>query len=44
MNEISQEFDGKVNIVKVDVDQAQQLAVQHGVRCVPTLLFLDNKK
>ena len=40
--EAAQELEGKVNIVKVDVDQNQDLAQQFGVRNVPTLIIFKN--
>lgn len=37
--ELADEFDGRVKIGKVDVDQNQALAVQYGISAIPTLLF-----
>jgi thioredoxin 1 len=36
--EIATELNGKLKIVKVDVDHNQQLAAQFGIRSIPTLL------
>ena len=44
MEDVSQEFDDRLNIVKVDVDKASELVAQHGIRSVPTLLLLDEGK
>lgn len=42
--QLSQEWDGKVKVVKLDVDDNSNLAVQYGVMGVPTLiLFIDGK-
>ncbi|MBA4389147.1 MAG: thioredoxin [Verrucomicrobia bacterium] len=40
LDELSDEFLGKIKIAKVDVDQNRQLAGQFGIRSVPTLLLL----
>lgn len=38
-------LDGKAVIAKVDIDEAQTLAVRHGVMSVPTLIvFRDGKE
>ena len=39
LDEIVKELDGKVKIVKVNVDEEQQLAQQYGIYNIPTLLF-----
>ncbi len=36
---ISQEHADKLKVVKVNVDDNQQLAVQYGVQAIPTLIF-----
>ncbi len=42
--QLSQEWGGKVKVVKLDVDDNSSLAVQYGVMGVPTLiLFVDGK-
>lgn len=37
LEELSEEFAGKVKIVKVDIDENPQIAAQYGVRSIPTL-------
>lgn len=39
LNEVSEEFGDRVNIVKVDVDESEDLAMTYGIRSVPTVLF-----
>ncbi len=39
LDAIGQEQQGKVKIVKVNVDDNQQLAVQYGVQAIPTLII-----
>ncbi|MFT5168812.1 MAG: thioredoxin 1 [Saprospiraceae bacterium] len=36
---ISNEFEGKAKIVKVNVDQNQELSIQFGVRSIPALFY-----
>lgn len=44
VTQLSQEWDGKVKVVKLDVDDNTNLAIQYGVMGVPTLiLFIDGK-
>ena len=39
LDEIAREMPGKVKIVKVNVDEEQQLAQQYGIYNIPTLIF-----
>jgi thioredoxin 1 len=44
ITQLSQEGNGKVKFVKLDVDDSSSLAVQYGVMGVPTLiLFVDGR-
>ncbi len=40
LDELADEFDGVLKIVKVDVDKNPRLASQFGVRSIPTLLVI----
>ena len=42
LEELDQELAGKVNIVKVDVDQNQETASQFGIMSIPTLLLFKD--
>lgn len=42
LDEIAQEYDGRIKIGKVNIDQEQNLAMQHGIRAIPTLLVFKN--
>jgi thioredoxin 1 len=44
LEELSGQFDGKAKIVKIDVDQANDLARSYGVRSIPTLVFFKGGK
>ena len=39
LEEIAEEYDGKVVVCKVDVDQNQTLAQKYSVRSIPTVFF-----
>ena len=42
VEKLSEEYEGKVEIQKVNVDQNRDLAVQYGVRSIPALFFLKD--
>lgn len=42
MDEISQEFEGKAVVAKVDVDNNQKFAGEFGIRNIPTVLLFKN--
>ena len=39
LEELSVEFDGKINIYKVDTEVEQELAAAFGIRSIPSMLF-----
>jgi thioredoxin 1 len=42
LEQLAQEFQGSVTIAKVDVDQAQVIAVQYDITSVPTLILFQD--
>ena len=42
IEELSAEYQGKVKVGKLDVDENQQTAIKYGVRSIPTVLFLKD--
>jgi thioredoxin 1 len=40
MEELAGQYEGKVKIGKLDVDENQQVAIKYGVRSIPTVLIL----
>lgn len=40
LQELAQEYQGKVNIYKVDTDKSQELSALFGIRSIPSLLFV----
>ena len=45
LEELSKEYDGKINIYKVDTEVEQELAAAFGIRSIPSMLFcpMDGK-
>jgi len=41
LDELADEYDGKVKIVKVNIDEQQALAAEYGIRAIPTLLLFN---
>src|SRR5215471_3044380 len=39
LDELAQEYSGRVKIGKVNIDEHQALAAQYGIRSIPTLLL-----
>ncbi len=39
LDELAGEYDGKVKIGKINIDDQQSLAAQYGIRAIPTLLI-----
>ena len=40
MEELAVQYEGKVKIGKLDVDENQQVAIKYGVRSIPTVLIM----
>ncbi|MBI1931137.1 MAG: thioredoxin [Ignavibacteriales bacterium] len=44
IEELADEFNGKLKVGKLDVDVNQQTAIKYGVRSIPTVLLLKDGK
>ncbi|WP_373741033.1 thioredoxin TrxA [Neisseria sp.] len=42
LDDIAAEMEGKVKVVKINVDDEQQTAAQFGIRSIPTLMVFKN--
>jgi len=42
IDELAAEYEGRVTIGKCDVDENNDVAIQYGVRNIPTILFFKN--
>ena len=40
--ELAEQYDGKINVGKCDVEENEDLAVEFGIRNIPTILFFKN--
>jgi len=41
LDELAEEYSGRIRVGKVDIDAHQELAVQYGIRSIPTLLLFQ---
>ena len=41
LDELAAEYDGRVRIAKVNIDEQQSLALRYNVRAIPTLLLFN---
>jgi thioredoxin 1 len=41
LDELADEYDGRVKIGKVNIDEHQSLAAEYGIRAIPTLLLFN---
>lgn len=44
IEDIAEEYDGKVKVGKVNVDEEPELASKFGVASIPTIVVIHNKK
>ena len=44
VDDIEEEYAGKAVVVKCNVDDCEEIAVQYGIRNIPTLLFFKDGK
>jgi len=44
LEELSQEYEGKINIYKVNTEEQQELAAAFGIRSIPSLLFIPKEE
>ena len=42
ISELANEYDGKITVGKCDVEENEDLAVEFGIRNIPTILFFKN--
>ena len=44
VEEIASEYKGRLKVVKVDVDQNQEVSIKYGVQSIPTLMLFKGGK
>ena len=42
VGELAEGYDGKIVVGKCDVEEADEIAMQFGIRNIPTILFIKN--
>ena len=42
VSELAKEYDGKITVGKCDVEENEDLAVEFGIRNIPTILFFKD--
>ena len=42
ISELAEQYDGKIAVGKCDVEENEDLAVEFGIRNIPTIIFLKN--
>ena len=42
LDELASEYEGRIKIAKVNIDDHQNLAAEYGIRAIPTLLIFKN--
>jgi len=42
IEELANEYEGKANVGKVDVDENDDITARYGIRNIPTILFFKN--
>ncbi|MFZ4756715.1 MAG: thioredoxin TrxA [Burkholderiaceae bacterium] len=42
LDEVAKDYDGKVRVVKVNVDENQEITAKYGIRGIPTLKLFKN--
>ena len=42
VDEVAAEYDGRATVAKCNVDDADEIAAEMGIRSIPTLLFFKN--
>ena len=42
VEEIAKEYEGKLVVGKCNIDEEEDIPMQHGIRSIPTILFIKN--
>ncbi len=44
IEKLAEQYDGKITVAKVDVDQQQELSIRYGIQSIPTVILYKNGK
>ena len=42
ISQLAEEYDGKLTVAKCNVEECEDIAVEYGIRNIPTILFFKN--
>ncbi len=42
IDELADKYEGKVPVVKIDVDEEQEIAMKYGVQSIPTVILFED--
>lgn len=42
ISELAEEYDGRITVAKCDVEEADDVAMEFGIRNIPTIIFFKN--
>lgn len=43
LEELEKEYEGRINIYKVDIDENPEIAITFGIKSIPAILFIPEK-
>ena len=44
VHDLAEEYTGKLNVAKVDIDNSPEIATKYGIRSIPALIFFRDGK
>lgn len=44
IEKLADQYEGKITVAKVDVDQQQELSIRYGIQSIPTVILYKNGK
>jgi len=44
IEQLAEQYDGKITVAKVDVDQQQELSIRYGIQTIPTVVLFKEGK
>jgi thioredoxin 1 len=44
VEELSQEYEGKIKVGKLDVDKGKEIAAKYGISSIPTLIIFKDRE
>lgn len=44
IEKLAEQYNGKITVAKVDVDQQQELSIRYGIQSIPTVILYKNGK